>query len=70
MSGAILLHPPYVFMGLTGTNLVCNSDEMRTEYLKHMCFVRSIVVMTSHCSAWNLTGEGFILLSDTLLPFL
>jgi hypothetical protein len=52
MSGAIILLSLCVFKALTETNLLCNPDDMRKEYLKNMCFFRLVTEMTDHCSAW------------------
>jgi len=62
MSVSVLLLPLYVFMVLTWTNLLRNPDEMRTEYLKNVCFDRSVFDRTGHCPGCILS-KGQILFS-------
>ena len=61
MSGSVLLLPLYVFMVLTWTNLLRNPGEMRTEYLKNVCFYRSVIDTTGHFPGW-IFSKGTILL--------
>ena len=62
MSGSVLLLPLFAFILLTWTNLLRHPDKIRTEYLKNVCFDRSVIDTTGRCPGW-IFSKGKILFS-------